>query len=863
MSRLLVAMVRERLGAVLTVLALSAIAAAGAVAGPLYRTAASTAATSAEVAQAAPVERSITRDALVSRQDRGFGPPRLTGEIAPQLPYREGFDTIGGLQVAGRVMSAAHPTPADQASTPAWFVYRNHVCEHVRVVAGRCVAGAGEAIVADTVAKALGLDVGDLVDFQAGNVGHPAGFNDDGPPTRLTVVGRYDLGDLASAYGAGRTFAGGVRPDDDGSDDGLAVFATLETVSASPFSTAVQTTDLVARDATFADLDYVRYVAQDEADLAEENGYAANTSMADLAARIEANRSVLDRSIQVAALPLVLLTLVVLYLAVTAGVLRRRSEFGLSGLRGVPGGTRWWIASAEYLLPAVLGAPIGLLTGLLLVRILSARALPGAPSVHLTVQALVYAAIAVAAVAVLSSVAQWRAARGPVADLMRRTPARRRAVVAGLGEVFVVLLTVAAGYQITADAHPSGVALLTPVLVAVATGLVARRIVALLAERAGRAGLRRGRLNAAMFALSVARRPSLARLLTLLVVLFGVVGFAVAATATGADARAERARLDVGAPEVLQVRPLTAAELLKAVRAADPTGKYAMAAYRLRDQRFPALAVDSPRLASVGFWSQDATVSLRQAAELLHPSASPGSTLPMIGVSQPRERVQATADSVGVELAGQVPALPRLGGAGGLVDMEYLGALVSTASPVREPQVWLAADAPAGLRDALRSQGLDVIGDVTAAARTRELDRSGPALALRFYLVVSLTAILLGLGALLVAAAAESEEQRRMMRALRVQGLPARAVLAQSFGGYALLTLAAAIAGTGASALAWWVARAVVPFFADSGYAPRTPALLPRADLVGVTTAAAAVLLLVTSAITVAALRRAVERSPQ
>lgn len=864
MSRLLLAMLRERLNAVLTVLVLSAVAAAGAVAGPLYQTAAATAATSAEVELAAPVERSIARDVLVAPRNR-FGRTERLGEdvVEPQLPYRAGFDTVGGLQVAGRVMNAARPTPNDQPSTPAWFVYRNHICEHVRVVAGRCIAGAGEAIVADTVAGALGLSVGDIVEFQAGDLGHPAGFNDDGVPTRLTVVGRYELGDLASAYGAGRTFAGGRSADDSAADEGLAVFATLETVSASEFTGAVQTTDLIARDETFTDLAYVRQVADDEAALAEQNGYAATTSIADLAGRIEADRAVLDRSLQIAAVPLLLLTLVVLYLAVTAGVLRRRSEFGLAGLRGVPGGTRWWLTSAENLLPAALGAPIGVLIGLTLVRILSARALPGSPSVHLTGAALVYAAIAVGSVAVLSTVAQWRAARGPVAELMRRTPARTKAVVAGLREVFAILLTAAAGYQITADARPSGVALLTPVLVAIAAGLVARRIVVLVAERAGRTALRRGRLNAAMFALAVARRPSLSRLLTLLVVLFGVVGFAVSATATGADARTERARLDVGAPEVLHIRPVPAADLLTAVRGADPSGRYAMAAYALRDRRFTVLAVDAPRLAAVAYWSGDAPVSVGQAAALLHPAARPADALPMVGVSEPRERVQATDDSVAIALAAAVPALPRLGGAGGLVDMEYLNGMAAGTHPVLDAQVWLAADAPTGMRDALRAQGLVVVGQDSAGGRTRELNSSGPALALRFYLVVSLTAILLGLGGLLVAAAAESEEQRRQMRALRVQGLPVRAVWVQSFGGYALLTAAAAIAGTGAAALAWWIARTVVPFFADTGYAPRTPALLPRADLVGATTAAAAILLLATAAITVAALRRAVERSPQ
>ncbi|NUT07857.1 MAG: hypothetical protein HOV76_30760, partial [Hamadaea sp.] len=686
MIRIVRVMLRRRRGTALLVLALSVIASAAAAAVPLYTGAAARAVTAAQVADAAPQELSIARTILLTPGGfPGRPAPPAADKLAPQLPYQPGFTTVGGLLVGGQ-LGGSDTSPGKSV----WLAYRSGVCAHVRMLSGRCIAGAGEAI----VPQSAGLRPGSETGFAAGTLSQ-GGFRADGDPIRLTVVGVYAIGDLTGAYGAGRSFTGVPQPDEEPEENVPAVFATLETVGATPFGTAFQTTDLIADGVDFTDDAGLRALAAEEETLAEENGYDVSTALPDLLDRIAAERAGLDRSVQVAAVPLLLLTMVVLYLAVSSSTVRRRTESGLAGLRGVPGFTRWWLSAAETLLPALAAAPIGLAAGWFGVRLLGAWTLPGGDGPRLTWGVAATVGAAIVTVAALAGTAVAQASRGPIAAQLRGTPARAHTVLIGLAEVCAVLAAVAAGYQITAEDQPGGLALLAPLLIAVAAGLVARRVTGPIAERLGRWGLRRGRINRAMAAFVIARRPTHSRLLALLVVLFGTGGFAVAATTAGAWARAERAQLDVGAAEVWSLPTTTAGDLRNAVHDADPSGRYAMAVAMLPDKRFRVLAVDAGRFCHVGYWSADAQVSQEQACASL--TASGSGPLPIIATQPPPDRVAAGADSVAVAEVAQVAVLPRLGTSGGLIDLAGLPA----ATPVRQAQVWLAEGTPELIRSGL------------------------------------------------------------------------------------------------------------------------------------------------------------------
>jgi len=69
----------------------------------------------------------------------------------------------------------------------------------------------------------------------------------------------------------------------------------------------------------------------------------------------------------VIAVPLVLLTCFVIYLAVGYGTDTRRPELAVVALRGARWWERWWLATGESLVAILLGALLGCLAGQLLV----------------------------------------------------------------------------------------------------------------------------------------------------------------------------------------------------------------------------------------------------------------------------------------------------------------------------------------------------------------------------------------------------------------------------------------------------------------------------------------------------------------
>jgi hypothetical protein len=171
----------------------------------------------------------------------------------------------------------------------------------------------------------------------------------------------------------------------------------------------------------------------------------------------------------------------------------------------------------------------------------------------------------------------------------------------------------------------------------------------------------------------------------------------------------------------------------------------------------------------------------------------------------------------------------------------------------------LARDAPQAAVDRLRDAGLTVVGDRSLDAERRRQERRGPALALRFYLVVALAAVALGLGGVAVVSSTERAALAAQLRALRIQGVPRGIVWRVGLGGHTALVALAAVVGAGAAALAWWLARDTLPLFSDGGerlYAPAWPRPLP----VLAALLAAALTLAAAGALATLGLRRAVER---
>ncbi|MDR7281131.1 FtsX-like permease family protein [Catenuloplanes atrovinosus] len=631
------------------VMMLLAAAAAGAAAAPLlYEPAARRAATVTEVAAAPAAERRLTAERHLSpvvpdrtQPERAF-PPELIGD----LPTVAGFDSIGGLWTNGLIVdpAALPPDPGETLTglngTLAW---RSEVCAHLTVTAGRCATGYNEIVASARTADRAALAVGDTVVFHT---------SDRYPLNRYTVVGLYTPADPAAGYWAGRPFFAGWQARDPVADP---FFTTRETVHRTLSADYVEAADLVARPEAFPGP--ARTATDVVGRWAAGTEWSVRTDLHALDARITAGDAQLRDGLALAGLPLVLLAWLVLWFAVSFGVALRRTEAGLFALRGTPSSLRWALVLAEAVLPVLAGTPLGYLAAWLLVSVVSATTLDGAPTVTPAAGSMWYAVAAVAGALLVGLAAQWRAVVAPVAVLLRATPARHRQVAVSTLDVVAGALAAAAAYQVSAVDEPAGgLELLVPMLIALTAGLLGARLAGLLAGRAAGRALRRGRLVRGLAAAEFARQPAQLRVVAISVIVFALVGFSATASVVAAEGRGDRARIDLGAPRVLTVADAGEQDLLRAVRAADPEGRYAMATARITRAELDALAVDSTRLATVADWDPRFGPDAATVASLIRPR--PATPLRITGESV---TVRATAVSPPPDTRLWITLLPATG----------------------------------------------------------------------------------------------------------------------------------------------------------------------------------------------------------
>jgi hypothetical protein len=160
-------------------------------------------------------------------------------------------------------------------------------------------------------------------------------------------------------------------------------------------------------------------------------------------------------------------------------------------------------------------------------------------------------------------------------------------------------------------------------------------------------------------------------------------------------------------------------------------------------------------------------------------------------------------------------ALPRLGSAGALMDLEYAQQSIGVAPESAALEVWLTANAPASIVDHLRASGVQILTDTTVADEENQLAHSGPGLSLRFGLFAAVVLLLLGAGILLVAASVDRSDRAAELAALRRQGLPRRAVRTACHVATLGVVGVATVAGVVAALVARFVVAAALPVFTD------------------------------------------------
>jgi putative ABC transport system permease protein len=615
---LVLAMLAARRAQAVAVLLLSLFATGAAVAGPTYLSAVDRAVVRTEVAESDRMEQTISLSAFVGGQESitaaGFD------SVVPRAFDVEGFESIYSTTY---VVLGVEPDP-----TVSWLVFRSDICPHLRMVAGRCLMSAGETVIGESTARRLGLAPGATITIMGATYSEQARrYVPAGEPARLAVVGVYQPLDVADVYW-GRTgyFAAGT-PDSEREP----LFVNRQTADGTDHPQDMRVVEGVPEPGAL-EADRLDDVRADLAEMRDELVGAGGSSafLADLTTELDALLDRIDgaqvlarRVVPVAAVPLVALCWFVIFLAVAYGTAGRRHELGLVALRGARRPVRWWLTAGESTLAILAGAPLGYLAGTLAVWLV-ARARFGGDELAVCADALPYAVLAAGGALLAGLLAQRQQLAAPVADLLRRVPARTGTWRSTAVEAVVVVLAVVAVFQLRGfEGELVGLSLLVPSLVAVAIALVAARLLMPLAGRLGARALRRGRLGAALGALHVARRPGSHRLFVLLAVAVSLLGFAAMAVDVAARSRGERATVETGADRVVTFLPVDAGHLLAAVREVDPDGRYAMAAAvlpALTPQGLPMLAVDATRLERVAVWRPEFGPGPGEVARLLRPA---------------------------------------------------------------------------------------------------------------------------------------------------------------------------------------------------------------------------------------------------
>ncbi|MEV8511480.1 hypothetical protein [Dactylosporangium sp. NPDC051484] len=619
MISLVLAMLRTRRGQAVTLALLTLVVVGATVAVPGYLRVVDLAVVRSEVTAAAPGERTVALEAIVDSRDSA---------------------SVDFTDVAGALLTVPGFTQAYSAEFPAVGIepeprdtsrvtYRQDVCTHLTLLAGRCLLGSGEVVLGEHTAERLGLGAGDPIGLAfAVPSSSPTGtiYVALGPATPLTVVGVYRPAEPQEEYwGQHDYFAV-----DASGRAGEPVFADAATFALIKRNQTAVAVDATAAPATF-DAERLGRLRGELAELKERAArlsqqFAVRTDIPSLVDRVERSRALARQTVPVGAVPLLLLAYLVLYLAVDYGVEGRRPELAVIALRGGGWWHRWLLALGESVAAIAAGALGGCVAGQLAVGAIAAWKFPGLGVALFDAGALQLAPVTAAGAVLVALLAQRRHLFSPVAQLLRRVRSRAPGRRVPIGEILLGVLAAAALAQLfLGGGRLTGVAMLAPALTILVLAVAGARLVAPAAGALGRAALRRGRLSAALAALQLARRPGPQRLVLLLIASVAVLGYAVAGADVSTMDRELAARIGTGAPRVVTVVPVTREHLLHAVRAVDPHGDFAMAVAQIpagESGEPPKLAVDAGRLERVVDWlPQYGQLGAGQVAERLHPAA--------------------------------------------------------------------------------------------------------------------------------------------------------------------------------------------------------------------------------------------------
>lgn len=612
------------------VFALAAIASASAVVAPLYARAA---------------EESILRDTL-SRADAfslgahvsvssvgggvGLGKAEDGAYTARLLDRALRQPAFGRARLAYAANALYHPTRGEFAGglVAGQVVERAELCAHLPVTAGRCPTARDEGMLSTRSLTLVGARIGDTIEVDLPDA-PTLGNGGVSPVVRFTVVGSFDPVPVQAPYWAGRPYFSSFYPQ--ATPNGLGENPpTADPVFVGPGTTAAArlttyTVDVPVRPSRvrLGDATALRRQVERLEITAAGLGLGSDSQLPAVLERADDGQRLVRIAAPLAVSQLLLLSWWTLYLVVGSATEERSPELGLAKLRGLSAGQTRRFGLAEVVLLLLVAAPVGTAIGYAAVRGSAGRVFSPGTQVLLTWSVLGTVLVALAGGAVTAAAASRTVFRRPVIELLRRVPPRRGRRRAGLLDAVVVVLAVAGLVQLVADrgGRPSPIATLAPGMVAAAGGLLAARVLVRVARRRAARGTERGQAQTLVGWAAIARRPGTARIASVLAVATALLLVGVQAWTVAERNRHERAAAETGAAVVLDVRAGGSRELLDAVRAADPSGRYAMAVVKVTtsNQDPTLLAVDATRADQVLRWGTPGVAPRRGVGRTLRP----------------------------------------------------------------------------------------------------------------------------------------------------------------------------------------------------------------------------------------------------
>lgn len=602
--------IRWRLGAsVLTVLT-AALAVGVAVFGPLYLQAAGDSLVRGAIGAASVQTSGLT---LIPRP----GQPVSFAE----LQHAERVSGADGRFFGAPISTAAAPvelSAPDGSPLISQLLWRTGICASLHFVAGGCQIGGSDVAVSSRSAAQLHVGLGATI---------VASIYGARAPRRLDVVGIYTApnfadpvwwGDAESYFPYGYTTGLAHIPELD------ALIAARATVLSVPARAAPALSGQLPLRAGAVGIGtsgtVSRFVAGAKS-RAIAAGFTISTGVPALLGAAAHQQDQLRTVVLVASAQLILLAVWILGSMLTRSGEARRAELRVAQLRGFPAMSLLSVAIGEPLALCLIGLPIGLVVAVAAVVFARGSLMASGTVVGVSVLSVVALVVTLLVIVAVLGFAASRLVRS--SDLSERPARTGVGSVSALADAMLLVLSIVSLVALATTgalgSHGDPIASLAPGLLALGVGVLAARCVGFGCAVAVRRSVDSPRVAWFLGVRQVSRRPLILRQGRVLIIVLCLASFSVSAWSVARSNRQLLSRLTVGAAKVITVNNTGA--LAAEVAAADPSGRWAMAAVQIDTDSSSLLGVQSARLASVVPWPAGVSKTpLSRLARLLVPA---------------------------------------------------------------------------------------------------------------------------------------------------------------------------------------------------------------------------------------------------